>query len=223
MEATVTRIYSQASSCSLALPQTTATSLTSQKPNSEGNDTASLWCMAACWWYAVGTITKIPSTIASRGILETQAGLKFSKWGIGARSLIMPIRIIWTKNSIQSPTSIINDNLRWWRFSHTAWTPSALPEGIIVVGGSTTLSYDSAEILPGEKIFRFCGVWHITRCTRNVPRYLKWTLSQENKFSKITTKNDLVRRPRLRISKLRKQKANKLFLRVAIEISENLF
>ena len=190
MEATVTRIYSQASSCSLALPQTTATSLTSQKPNSEGNDTASLWCMAACWWYAVGTITKIPSTIASRGILETQAGLKFSKWGIGARSLIMPIRIIWTKNSIQSPTSIINDNLRWWRFSHTAWTPSALPEGIIVVGGSTTLSYDSAEILPGKTMFRFCvaiefyGVWHITGCTRNAPRYLKWTLSRKINFRK---------------------------------------
>ena len=92
------------------------------------------------------------------------------KWGIGARSLIMPIRIIWTTNSIQSPTSIINDNPRWWRFSHIAWTPSALPEGIIVVGGSTTLSYDSAEILPGKTMFRFCvtiefyGVWHITGC-----------------------------------------------------------
>ena len=178
MEATVIQRYSQASSCSLALPQTTATSLTIRKPNSEGNDTASLWCRAAFWWYVVATIIKIPSTIASHGILETPAGLKFSKWGIGARSLIMPIRIIWTTNSIL-PTSIVNVNPRSWRFSHTAWTPSALPGGIIVLGGSTTLPYDSAEILPGKTMFRFCvtiefyGVWHITGCTRNVPRYLK--------------------------------------------------
>ena len=41
-------------------------------------------------------------------------------------------------------------------------------------------------------------------------------------FRKLHPNNDLVRRPRLRISKLRKQKANKLFLRVAIEISKNL-
>ena len=78
-----------------------------------------------------------------------------------------------------SITTIITDNPRWWRFSHTAWTPSALPEGIIVLGGSTTLPYDSAEILPGKTMFRFCvtiefyGVWHITGCTRNVPRSLK--------------------------------------------------
>ena len=200
MEATVTQIYSQALNCSLALPQTTATSLTSQKPNSEGNDTASLWCMAACWWYAVGTITKIPSTIASRGILETPAGLKFSKWGIGARSLIMPIRIIWTTNSIQSPTSIINDNPRWWRFSHIAWTPSALPEGIIVVGGSTTLTYDSAEILPGKTMFRFCVTIEFYGVALEMFPDMN-PFSQENKFSKITPNNDLVICPRIRKSK----------------------
>ena len=56
-----------------------------------------------------------------------------------------------------------------------------------MLGGSTTLPYDSAEILPGKTGFVLQLSFMAYGISQDA-RYLKWTLSRENNFLKITPK-----------------------------------
>ena len=65
------------------------------------------------------------------------------------------------------------------RYSHTAWTPSSLPDSIVLLGGDSSATKFTAEIVPGKNRHYVGFILFITRWI-NIHTGTQWVSSMWN-------------------------------------------